>query len=127
MLAPPPVTPTLPRASIRIALARTIALPLVCWVWPIAQMMKPGRLSESIFAVSNISFSETPVMSATTSGGYFAMTSSLTLSMPQTRSEMYFLSSQPFLNTWYSRPMRKATSEPERVRTYLSAFAAVRV
>src|ERR1043166_2439681 len=40
---------------------------------------------------------------------------------------MYFLSSQPFLKTWYSSPKRNATSVPERTRTYLSALAAVRV
>src|SRR5438067_1981651 len=40
---------------------------------------------------------------------------------------MYSLSSQPFLNTWCSTPKRNATSEPERWRTYMSAFAAVRV
>src|SRR5882762_8267887 len=40
---------------------------------------------------------------------------------------MYCLSSQPFLNTWYSSPKRNATSEPERTRTYMSALAAVRV
>jgi hypothetical protein len=37
------------------------------------------------------------------------------------------LSSQPFLKTWYITPNRKAMSEPERMRTYSSAFAAVRV
>ncbi|MNC86715.1 hypothetical protein D3C83_23890 [compost metagenome] len=40
---------------------------------------------------------------------------------------MYFLSSQPFLKMWCSRPKRNATSVPERTRTYLSALAAVRV
>ena len=40
---------------------------------------------------------------------------------------MYFLSSQPFLKTWYSTPNRKGMSEPERMRTYWSALAAVRV
>jgi hypothetical protein len=40
---------------------------------------------------------------------------------------MYFLSSQPFLNTWYSTPNRNGMSVPERMRTYSSALAAVRV
>src|ERR671931_225290 len=40
---------------------------------------------------------------------------------------MYSLSSQPFLKIWWSTPKRNATSEPERWRTYRSAFAAVRV
>ena len=40
---------------------------------------------------------------------------------------MYFLSSQPFLKMWYSMPNRKGMSVPERMRTYWSALAAVRV
>ena len=40
---------------------------------------------------------------------------------------MYFLSSQPFLKTWYSTPYRNGMSAPERMRTYWSALAAVRV
>jgi hypothetical protein len=40
---------------------------------------------------------------------------------------MYFLSSQPFLKMWCSMPNRNAMSEPERMRTYSSALAAVRV
>ena len=40
---------------------------------------------------------------------------------------MYFLSSQPFLKMWYSTPNRNGMSEPERMRTYWSALAAVRV
>ena len=40
---------------------------------------------------------------------------------------MYFLSSQPFLKMWYSTPNRNGMSEPERMRTYSSALAAVRV
>ena len=40
---------------------------------------------------------------------------------------MYFLSSQPFLKMWYSMPNRNGMSEPERMRTYSSALAAVRV
>ena len=82
MLVPPPERPTLPSASISTALARTMALPLVCCVWPIAQMMKPGRFSARIFATSYISASGTPVTSSTACGVYLAITSSLTLSMP---------------------------------------------
>ena len=40
---------------------------------------------------------------------------------------MYFLSSQPFLKMWWRRPNTNAMSEPERIRTYSSALAAVRV
>src|SRR5512140_1504298 len=40
---------------------------------------------------------------------------------------MYFLSSQPFLKMWYSTPNRNGMSVPERIRTYSSALAAVRV
>jgi hypothetical protein len=50
MLQPPPERPTLPSDSIRMLLARTTALPVVCCVWPIAQMMNPGRFSASVFA-----------------------------------------------------------------------------
>ena len=32
--------------------ARTMALALVCWVWPIAQMMKPGRFSAIVRAMA---------------------------------------------------------------------------
>src|SRR5712692_6083475 len=52
MLQPPPERPTLPSASIRMFEARTTALALLCWVWPIAQMMKPGRFSASVFATA---------------------------------------------------------------------------
>ena len=47
--------------------------------------------------------------------------------MPQTRSSMYFLSSQPFLKMWCITPNRNAMSVPERSLTYWSALAAVRV
>ena len=40
---------------------------------------------------------------------------------------MYSLSSQPFLKMMCSTPKSSGTSVPERKRTYLSAFAAVRV
>ena len=40
---------------------------------------------------------------------------------------MYSLSSQPFWKMWYSMPHRNATSVPDRIRKYMSAFAAVRV
>jgi hypothetical protein len=40
---------------------------------------------------------------------------------------MYFWSSQPFLKMWYSMPNRNGISLPERMRTYSSALAAVRV
>ena len=37
------------------------------------------------------------------------------------------MSSQPLANTWYSTPKMNGMSEPERIRTNSSAFAAVRV
>src|SRR6266853_2049537 len=68
MLQPPPERPTLPSASIRMLLARTTAFPVVCWVWPIAQMMNPGRFSASVLATWKTSASGTPVTSVTLSG-----------------------------------------------------------
>ena len=62
--------------------ARTIALALLCCVWPIAQMMKPGRFSASVLATANTSASGTPVTSVTLSGVHFAITSFFTSSMP---------------------------------------------
>jgi hypothetical protein len=47
--------------------------------------------------------------------------------MPSTRSSMYFWSSQPFSNTWYSMPQIKGMSVPGRKRMCWCACAAVRV
>ena len=97
MLVPPPLLPTLPRASCSKQEARTTALPVVCWVWPMHHTMVLGRFSDMILATLKVVASSTPQASCTLSGVHLAITSSLTLSMPQTRSSMYFLSSQPFL------------------------------
>ena len=40
---------------------------------------------------------------------------------------MYFLSSHPLVRIWFRTPHRKAMSDPDRMRTYSSALAAVRV
>ena len=77
--------------------ARTIALPIVCWVWPMHQTMVPGRFSLSIVATFRTCASFTPQASSTLSGVHLAITSARTSSMPKTRSLRYFLSSQPFL------------------------------
>jgi hypothetical protein len=42
MLVPPPLLPMLPSASCSMHEARTIALPMVCWVWPMHQTMVLG-------------------------------------------------------------------------------------
>ncbi|MDI3515415.1 MAG: hypothetical protein PWP40_2644 [Rhodocyclaceae bacterium] len=107
--------------------ARTIALPIECWVWPMHQTMVLGRFSAMVRAASSIWSSGTPQASSTLSGVHLASTSSRILSMPNTRSSMYCLSSQPFWKMWYSRPNRKGTSVPERMRMYWWALAAVRV
>ncbi len=59
-----------------------MALALVCCVWPIAQMMKPGRFSASVLAMLAISASLQPVASVTLSGVHLAITSFFTSSMP---------------------------------------------
>jgi hypothetical protein len=82
MFVPPPDTPTLPSASCRMHDARTIALPMVCWVWPMHQTMVDGRFLAIISAIFNTVASGTPQTSSTLSGVHLAITSSLTLSMP---------------------------------------------
>ena len=62
-------------------LARTMALPLVCWVWPIAHTIVLGRFLAIASATASTCSSGMPVTSFTTSGVHF-MTSSRTLSMP---------------------------------------------
>ena len=62
--------------------ARTIALPIVCWVWPMHHTMVDGLFLAIISAIFAICASGTPQTSSTLSGVHFAMTSSLTLSMP---------------------------------------------
>ena len=107
-------------------IARTLALPTVCWVWPMHHTTVEGRFIASVWATLNTCSSGMPVTSCTRSGVQ-VMISSLTFSRPKTRSSMYFWSSQPFLKMWYSMPQMKGMSVPERMRTYWSAFAAVRV
>ena len=82
MLAPPPLTPTLPSASCRMHDARTIALPIVCWVWPMHQTSVLGRFSAIVLAALKTVASSTPQASCTLSGVHLARTSSRTLSMP---------------------------------------------
>ena len=62
-------------------LARTIAFPFVCWVWPIAQTIVLGLFFAIASATARTSASGMPVTFCTTSGVHF-MTSSLTLSIP---------------------------------------------
>ena len=62
-------------------LARTIALPLVCWVWPIAQTIVLGRFFAITSATVRTCSSGMPVTLCTTSGVHFA-TSFRTSSMP---------------------------------------------
>ena len=47
---PPPETPTLPSASCRMQEARTMALPMVCWVWPMHHTSVDGRFLAIISA-----------------------------------------------------------------------------
>ncbi len=76
-----------------------MALPIVCCVWPTHQTSVLGRFSARVLATWRQVASSTPEASNTLSGVHLAMTSSRTLSMAQTRSSMYFLSSQPLLKT----------------------------
>ncbi len=62
-------------------LARTTALPVVCWVCPIAQIMVLGRFLAMISAQLRTSSSAMPVTTLTACGVHF-FASSRTLSMP---------------------------------------------
>ncbi len=62
--------------------ARTIALPIVCCVWPMHQTIVLGRLSAIILATLSTVASSTPHASWTLSGVHLLITSSRTLSMP---------------------------------------------
>ena len=62
--------------------ARTIALPIVCCVWPMHQTSVDGRFFAIISATLDTCASGTPQASSTLSGVHFAITSSRTLSMP---------------------------------------------
>ena len=59
-----------------------MALPMVCWVWPIHQTMVAGLASASILATLSICSSLTPQASSTTAGVHLVITSSRTFSMP---------------------------------------------
>ena len=50
MLAPPPDTPMLPSASCTMHDARTMALPIVCCVWPMHHTSVDGRFFAIISA-----------------------------------------------------------------------------
>ena len=62
--------------------ARTIALPIECWVWPMHHTMVEGRFLAIISATLATCASGTPQASSTLSGVHLAMTSFLTSSMP---------------------------------------------
>ncbi len=72
----------LPSASCRMQEARTKALPVVCCVWPMHQMMVEGLFFAMVSAAMYTSASGTPVTSVTLSGVHLAITSALILSMP---------------------------------------------
>ncbi len=62
--------------------ARTIALPIECWVWPMHQTIVDGRFLAIISATRASCSPGTPLASSTASGVHFASTSSRTLSIP---------------------------------------------
>ena len=62
--------------------ARTIALPMVCWVWPMHQTMVEGLFLANISATFWSCSGGTPVTSSTALGSHFAITSSRIFSMP---------------------------------------------
>ncbi|MNK89280.1 hypothetical protein D3C87_1092850 [compost metagenome] len=59
-----------------------MALPMVCWVWPMHQTSVDGRFFAMVSATSFTWASGTPQTSSTLSGVHLASTSALTLSMP---------------------------------------------
>ncbi|MCY1517427.1 hypothetical protein D9M68_521080 [compost metagenome] len=79
---PPPEVPTLPSASCRMHEARTMALPMLCCVWPMHHTTVPGRCSCSMVATFTTCASFTPQASSTLSGVHLLMTSARTSSMP---------------------------------------------
>ena len=62
--------------------ARTIALPIVCCVWPMHQTTVDGRFFAIISATLATCASGTPQASSTLSGVHLARISSFTFSMP---------------------------------------------
>jgi hypothetical protein len=82
MFAPPPAMPMLPRASCRMQEARTKALPVVCCVCPMHQMIVEGLFLAMVSAAVYTSPSETPQTSVTLSGVHFCSASALIFSMP---------------------------------------------
>ena len=82
MFVPPPDTPTLPSASCNMHDARTIALPIVCWVWPMHQTIVDGRFFAIVSATRDTVASGTPQASSTLSGVHLARISSRTFSIP---------------------------------------------
>ena len=62
--------------------ARTMALPMVCWVWPMHQTMVAGLALAIISATFSSCSGVTPVASWTVLGSHLAITSSRTFSMP---------------------------------------------
>ncbi len=62
--------------------ARTMALPIECWVWPMHHTSVDGRFMAIICAALKTCASGTPQASSTLSGVHLAITSFLTSSMP---------------------------------------------
>ncbi len=54
-------------------LARTLAVPTVCWVWPMHQISVEGRSVANILATRSSCAPGTPEMFSTTSGVYFSI------------------------------------------------------
>jgi len=81
MLAPVPKLPTLPVASSRMQLARTLAVPTENCVCPIAQIKVEGFCLAKVSATRLSCASGTPVTRSTSSGVHFS-TSLRTSSMP---------------------------------------------
>jgi hypothetical protein len=96
--------------------ARTLAVPMWCWVMPMHQTTDDGLFLASISAAMRTADSGTPVTSDTLSGVHLA-TSLRTSSKPQVRAAMYSLSSQPLLKMCHRMPHTSGMSVPGRTRT----------
>ena len=73
MLAPVPGLPTLPVAANAMQLARTLAVPTVCCVWPMDQSNVAGFSVANSLATRSSCAPGTPLTRSTSSGVHFSI------------------------------------------------------
>ena len=73
MLAPVPGLPTLPVNSSAMQLVRTLAVPTVCWVWPMHQISVAGFWVANISATRLSCSPGTPLTRSTSAGSHFSI------------------------------------------------------